>query len=168
MSNLEILDVSGGCCIYNAKLKEINVVELHALFNPKISNIQHMSKLKKLYALNICGINDNGLKGLNLFKLDARDNEKITNVCHMTNLKNLNVSQNCGINNSEIKKLNLVKLYDGHYPENNIVQYLSYYMMTKEEFDSVLDKHVNKKLFYKCEKSKIWKAKFEIDKDFQI
>lgn len=64
--------------------------------------------------------------------------------------------------------INLVKLYDGHYPENNIVQYLSYYMMTKEEFDSVLDKHVNKKLFYKCEKSKIWKAKFEIDKDFQI
>lgn len=64
--------------------------------------------------------------------------------------------------------VNLVKLYDGHYPENYIQKYLTYYEITKQEFDEVLSKWVNKNLFYKCEKTKIWKPKFEIDKDFEI
>lgn len=64
--------------------------------------------------------------------------------------------------------INLVKLYDGHYPENYIDKYLNYYDISKEEFDKVLDKWVNKDLFYKCSKSKIWKPKFEVDNDFLI
>jgi len=64
--------------------------------------------------------------------------------------------------------VNLVKLYDGHYPENYIEMYLSYYEMNKKEFDLVLDKWANKKLFYKCNISKIWKPKFEVDSIFDI
>ena len=35
-------------------------------------------------------------------------------------------------------------------------------------FDKVLDKWVNKKIFYKCKKTKIWKPKFKIGEDFYI
>jgi N-acetyl sugar amidotransferase len=47
--------------------------------------------------------------------------------------------------------VNLVRLYDGHYPEEFIQTYLTYYQMTQEEFDSVLDKWANKELFEKIE-----------------
>lgn len=45
--------------------------------------------------------------------------------------------------------VNLVRLYDGQYPEEYIDTYLDYYKMTKEEFDAVLEKWVNKDLFKK-------------------
>ena len=62
--------------------------------------------------------------------------------------------------------LNLVKMYDNAYPKDLIPTYLSYYGMKKEEFDDVLDKYANKKLFHK--KDGIWMPKFEIGKDFEI
>ena len=43
--------------------------------------------------------------------------------------------------------LNLVKLYDNSFPNKFLNQYLNYYEMEREEFESVLDKHVNKDLF---------------------
>jgi hypothetical protein len=43
--------------------------------------------------------------------------------------------------------VNLVRLYDGHYPEEYIETYLDYYQMSKEEFDAVLAKWVNKDIF---------------------
>jgi len=45
--------------------------------------------------------------------------------------------------------LNLVRIYDGHYPEEFIDTYLDYYQMSKQEFDAVLDKYANTKLFEK-------------------
>ena len=45
--------------------------------------------------------------------------------------------------------VNLVRIYDGHYPEEFIDTYLDYYQMSKEEFDAVLDKYANTKLFVK-------------------
>lgn len=45
--------------------------------------------------------------------------------------------------------LELVRLYDNHYPEEFIEQYLDYYKMTLAEFDAVLDKWANKQLFKK-------------------
>jgi len=62
--------------------------------------------------------------------------------------------------------LNLANIYDGKYPENYIKIYLDYYKMSKKEFDKVLDHWANKKLFYKCKKTKIWKPKFTIGQDF--
>ena len=45
--------------------------------------------------------------------------------------------------------VNLVRLYDGLYPDEYIETYLNYYQMPQGEFDAVLDKWVNKKLFKK-------------------
>lgn len=54
--------------------------------------------------------------------------------------------------------IDMVKKYDGEYPEQNIPVFLDYFNMTKEEFDAVLDKHVNRELFEK--KSGIWQPVF--------
>ena len=62
--------------------------------------------------------------------------------------------------------VNLVKLYDGQFPNHNLDLYLDYYKMSKKEFSKVLDKWVNKKIFYKCSKEKIWKPKFIVDEVF--
>jgi len=56
--------------------------------------------------------------------------------------------------------LNLVKLYDNSFPNQYLKLYLDYYQMTKEEFDSVLDKHVNKDLFKKTNGK--WEPNFKI------
>ncbi len=47
--------------------------------------------------------------------------------------------------------VNLVRLYDGHYPEEYVDTYLSYYQLSKNEFDAVLDKWVNRDLFKKVD-----------------
>lgn len=62
--------------------------------------------------------------------------------------------------------INLVKLYDNQYPEPFIDTYLDYYGMTREEFESVLDKWANKDLFEK--KDGRWQPKFEVGVDFEI
>jgi N-acetyl sugar amidotransferase len=56
--------------------------------------------------------------------------------------------------------VNLVNLYDGHYPEEYIQDFLAYYSMTQNQFDAVLDKFANKELFEKI-KGK-WKPKFVV------
>jgi N-acetyl sugar amidotransferase len=56
--------------------------------------------------------------------------------------------------------VNLVKLYDGQYPENHLNAYLEYFEITKEQFDAVLDRWVNKDLFEQIEGR--WKPKFTI------
>ena len=60
--------------------------------------------------------------------------------------------------------INLVKMYDNAYPEELIETYLAYYQMTKDEFDAVLDKYVNKDLFEK--KDGVWQPKFDVAQDF--
>ena len=62
--------------------------------------------------------------------------------------------------------LNLVKMYDNTYPHDLINTYLEYYKMTKNEFDTVLDKYANKALFEKVEG--IWQPKFTPGEDFLI
>jgi hypothetical protein len=54
----------------------------------------------------------------------------------------------------------LVRLYDNHYPEEFIDQYLDYYQMTHEEFDAVLDKWTNRELFTKVDGR--WQPTFEV------
>lgn len=62
--------------------------------------------------------------------------------------------------------LNLVRMFDNSYPSELVDTYLEYYKMTKEEFDAVLDKYVNKELFEK--KEGIWQPKFTPGIDFEI
>ena len=63
------------------------------------------------------------------------------------------------MNRSQAK--NLAKLYDNNYPEKNIELYLDYYDMSREEFNNVIDKFANKKLFKKF--SGKWTPQFEIE-----
>lgn len=56
--------------------------------------------------------------------------------------------------------LNLVRIYDGYYPEEFVPLYLDYYQMTQTEFDAVLDRYANKKLFRKV--GSLWEPLFEI------
>lgn len=62
--------------------------------------------------------------------------------------------------------INLVQVYDNQYPEQFIDVYLKYYEMTQEEFDAVLDKYANKKLFKKVNGK--WEPTFEVGKEFEI
>jgi N-acetyl sugar amidotransferase len=56
--------------------------------------------------------------------------------------------------------VNLVRLYDGHYPEEFIELYLTYFRMTQKEFDEVIDRYANKELFEKVDGR--WKPKFVV------
>jgi N-acetyl sugar amidotransferase len=56
--------------------------------------------------------------------------------------------------------VNLVRLYDGQYPEEYLDLYLEYYEMTAEQFDAVLDRWVNRRLFEKV--GGRWKPMFTI------
>ena len=55
---------------------------------------------------------------------------------------------------------NLVQLYDNQYPEQFIPKYLEYYQISKKEFNSILDKYANKKLFKKVNNK--WEPNFKI------
>lgn len=59
---------------------------LDASNNPKITNVNYLSKLEILYATLNCGINNTGIQNINLIKLYASFNYKITDVKHMTKL----------------------------------------------------------------------------------
>jgi len=60
--------------------------------------------------------------------------------------------------------INLVRIYDNQYPSQYLELYLEYYEMTKEEFDSVIDKYANRKLFEKIDGT--WQPKFKTGVDF--
>ncbi len=58
--------------------------------------------------------------------------------------------------------VNIAKKFDGEYPdEEHVKKYLEYYSMSLDEYNQVLEKWANKKLFYKNNKNE-WTAKFEI------
>lgn len=61
---------------------------------------------------------------------------------------------------SRDEAISMVNKYDGEYPEKNVPLFCKYFGMSMEEFDEVLDRHVNKELFEK--KNGIWKPKFLI------
>jgi len=54
----------------------------------------------------------------------------------------------------------LVRLYDNHYPEEFMEQYLDYYQMTRGEFDAVLDRWANRELFEKANGR--WQPTFKV------
>ena len=67
-------------------------------YNPAITDINHMTKLKILDISGSCGVGDSGIKNIyNLITLDASYNPKITNIDHMTKLRILDIRGNCGV-----------------------------------------------------------------------
>jgi len=61
---------------------------------------------------------------------------------------------------TRVQAVNLVNMYDNSYPEIFLDDYLKYYKMSKKEFDLVLDKWANKRLFKK--KFGKWEPLFRI------
>lgn len=59
----------------------------------------------------------------------------------------------------------LVEQYDGKCGEQYIEQFCDYISITKEEFWEVVDRYVNKKLFYKNSRGE-WTPRFEVGVDF--
>ncbi|MDB9807967.1 N-acetyl sugar amidotransferase [Candidatus Pelagibacter sp.] len=56
--------------------------------------------------------------------------------------------------------LNLVKLYDNHFPEEYVEEYLDYFQMNKKQFMKVIDFWANKKIFKNINGR--WVPKFEV------
>lgn len=54
----------------------------------------------------------------------------------------------------------LIRKYDGEYPEALVPQFLDYYGITQEEFDTLIDKFANKELLEKVNGR--WRKKFEV------
>lgn len=72
--------------ITDSEIKDLNIN-----FNPKITNLNHMTKLKKLdISGENCGVGIYGIKNLNLEELDATFNKKITNLNNNNNKRKIN------------------------------------------------------------------------------
>ena len=88
------------------------VTDLTIVDNPNITNINHMTRLKKLFIFGKCNIDNTGISNVNVKYLNLRYYDKITNVNHMSILEILYAnSRTCGIDNAGIANLNLVALY---------------------------------------------------------
>ncbi len=104
--------------ITNDNVKKLNLEKLNITFCEKITNINHMSNLKILYAGYDFSINDDSIKNLNIEELYVYGNENISNINHMTKIKVLDASYIClntifesGIDDNGIKNINLEELY---------------------------------------------------------
>jgi len=125
-----------------------------------------------LVAKEYCGLKESGNSNSGTFTNFAQNDQALYSLhAYMMYLKFGfgRATQDAGI---EIRRgsmtrdqaVNLVQMYDNAYPSEFINTYLDYYSMTKEEFDAVLDKYVNRNLFNK--KDGIWQPKFKVGKDF--
>jgi len=52
-------------------------------------------------------------------------------------------------------------VYDNHYPQEFLDQYLDYYQMSHDEFDKVLDTWANRELFAKVDSR--WQPMFSVE-----
>ena len=56
-----MLGASGYCGINDKGISKLNLTELNASDNNKITNVNHMTNLKILYARRNCGIDNEGI-----------------------------------------------------------------------------------------------------------
>ena len=91
MKKLKILHANGGCGIDQNGIFGLDLVELDASLNNKVTNVSFMRNLKKLYAYCSCGIDQNGINGLDLVELYVIGNNKITDILFMKNLKKIKI-----------------------------------------------------------------------------
>ena len=117
MTNLKILDAGNysyfpiyNCPIDNNSIKGMNLIELNITNNMYITDLNHLTKLRKL---TICysQVGDLGIKNLSkLLELNASHNPNVTDINHMSKLKKLVACGNCGVTNAGIKNVDLVEL----------------------------------------------------------
>jgi len=129
--NIKIVNLFDIGHIYLMKLDDSilthysHVVKLGASHNCKISNVNHMKKIKHLNARGTCSINVNGIKNINLEVLDASYNPKITDVNHMVDLRDLTACRSCGICDRGIKNVNLEILLSCHNSKISNVNHMT-------------------------------------------
>ena len=81
MKNLQKLNIGGyDCGVGDEEIKELDLIELNASYNPKITKIKHMKNLQKLNIGYNCGVGDEEIKELDLIELKASSNPKIKRV----------------------------------------------------------------------------------------
>ena len=95
MTKLRKLDASDSG-INDLGIDQLNLIELMSAGNPKITKVNHMTKLKRLNINDSghcakSGINSDQMSLLNLVELSVSHCDKIKNIQHMTNLVNLDV-----------------------------------------------------------------------------
>ena len=98
------------CGIDQDGINGLDLINLDAENNYKITNVSFMKSLRFLNASGICGIDQAGIKDLDLIKLDAADNSKISDVSSMKNLSKLHVQKNSGVDQNGISGLNVIRL----------------------------------------------------------
>ena len=80
-------------------IEGLDLENLNAFDNNKITDASFMKNLKYLNASGDCRIDQKGIKGLDLVNFYVDKNEKINNVSFMKNLKILHIAGcHCGIN----------------------------------------------------------------------
>ena len=78
MKKLKILHANN-TILTNDSIRELtNLQELHCNDCEYITDINHMTKLRSLYAGGYCGLNNEGIKNLKLTYLDSKNNYKLT------------------------------------------------------------------------------------------
>ena len=95
-----------------------HIVKLNAINNSKISNVNHMTKLKESQARWTCGIKnicDEIINLKNLEILNSNDNTKISNVNHITKLKELDAYGLYWINNEGIINFKNLEIFNACY-----------------------------------------------------
>ena len=131
-------------------------------------NIENIIPIFYLVAKKHCGLKENQETNLGTFTNFAQNDQALYALhTYMMYLKFGfgRATQDAGI---EIRRgamtrsqgVNLVRLYDNNYPKKFIQIYLDYYQISKNEFDKIIDKWANKKLFKKVRN--IWQPKFEV------
>ena len=167
---------------YNKVLKKIKARSSEKVFfnfpdDNKIKSIKltHWSYFENwdpyrnyLVAKKNCGLNEHTESNVSTFTNFAQNDQALYALhTYMMYLKFGfgRATQDAGI---EIRRgamtrsqgLNLVKLYDNHYPKEFINLYLDYYQISLNQFNKILNKWANKKLFKKHKG--IWQPKFSI------
>ena len=101
MTNLQKLTIGGYYCgVTDDEIKDLNLIQLDATDNPKISKISHMTNLQKLNIGCNSGVTDNEIKDLNLIELKAYEN--------LSKDKERNFRQNCLIKNIDFYLFNII------------------------------------------------------------
>lgn len=92
------------------ELKMLNLEELNANNNPRVTDLSHMSNLRILQIKGRSGVNQEKIKNINVCELHLNDNKKVTDLNHMDKLKILHIKGKSGVNHQGIKNLCLEKL----------------------------------------------------------
>jgi N-acetyl sugar amidotransferase len=167
----KVLDASG---LSNNQLHFFRFPDYDELRNQKIE-LTHWSYFENwnpyrnyLIAKEFCGLKESGDTNAGTFTNFSQNDQALYSLhTYLMYLKfgfgRANQDASIEIRRGAMNRsqaVNLVNLYDNHYPVEHINQYLEYFEMSQSEFDNVLEKWVNKELFYKNDSR--WMPNFKV------